>query len=118
VTGVKGMPHAVKVLGRRAGGCVCGKRLLLAFNEGTCLCCGHGDVQPAAVPYGARPSRLRRLPRDLGAFQREGRRPDPNLENVVRLDRLRDRWKVPRLELIEGGAMRANEPVADLEAAA
>jgi hypothetical protein len=118
VTGVKGMPSNVRVLGRRAEGCICGRRLLLAFNEGTCLCCGHGDVQPAAAPYGARPIRLRRLPRDLGALLREGRRPDPNLENVVRLDRLRDRWKVPRLELIEGGAMRANEHGADLEAAA
>jgi DNA-binding CsgD family transcriptional regulator len=45
-------------------------------------------------------SRLRRLPRDLGAFVREGRHPDPHLDNVVRLDRLRrDAWKVPPVPL-------------------
>ena len=74
--------------------CKCGKRLLEDFNEGTCLSCGYGDVQIAPVGLG-RCRRLRRLPQDLGAILREGRRPDPHLDNVVRLDRLRDAWKVP-----------------------
>lgn len=74
--------------------CRCGK--LLRFDDsGTCLWCGHGDIVIRALDL--RRPRLRRLPRDLGTIQREGRRPDPHLDNVVRLDRLRDRWKVPRL---------------------
>ena len=72
----------------RAGGCKCGKRMLMAANEGSCLWCGHGDV---VVPVVARTPRARRLPFDLGALQREGRHPDLGLDNVVRLDRLTDR---------------------------
>lgn len=78
------------------GGCKCGKarerRMLVA--DGICLWCGRGVCSTPPSPD--RRARLRRLPRDLGALQREGRRPDPCLENVVRLDQLRDRWMVPR----------------------
>lgn len=60
--------------------CRCHKHMLEAANEGTCLWCGHGDVHEAAAQAS---TRRRRLPRDLGALAREGRRPDPRLDNVV-----------------------------------
>lgn len=88
-----------------APGCICGKRLFLIEPE-LCSWCGRGVC---VVPSSGRGARLRRLPRDLGAFEREGRRPDPHLDNVVRLDRLREAWKVPpvpepsRLDLTLGG---------------
>lgn len=66
---------------------------MFADDPEHCAKCGRG---PCRVPPFSRAPRLRRLPRDLGAFQREGRHPDPNLDNVVRLDRLRkESWKVP-----------------------
>lgn len=79
----------------RAPECICGKapdgRMIVA--DGTCLWCGRGVcANPSNL---GRRVRLRRLPRDLGALAREGRRPDPQLDNVVRLDRLREAWKVP-----------------------
>jgi DNA-binding CsgD family transcriptional regulator len=77
------------------GPCICGKASLRLsiVTEGICNWCGRGvPTAPAKIGRG---SRLRRLPWDLGAFVREGRHPDPHLDNVVRLDRLRDRWKVP-----------------------
>lgn len=83
-------------MARMAPGCICGKRMVFA-GEGTCLWCGRGPCAMLAV---RRMPRLRRLPWDLGAIQREGKRPDPHLENVVRLDRLRDWWKVPPLQLV------------------
>lgn len=59
-----------------ASGCICGRQFMQEANGGTCLVCGHGvpdtpicmEVSQAAVP------RLARLPRDLGALQRLGRR--------------------------------------------
>lgn len=67
--------------------------MALANDPEYCIWCGRG---PCRLPPSRRAGQLRRLPRDLGAFVREGRRPDPNLDNVVRLDRLRrDAWKVP-----------------------
>lgn len=74
-------------MSRYADGCKCGKRLFLVGEPELCFWCGRGPVQ---LVRRGRGSRLRRLPRDLGAFVREGRRPDPNLDNVVRLDRLRN----------------------------
>lgn len=82
---------------KRSRECICEKRMFVVF--GICFWCGHGV--PEAPPEAGRAARLRRLPRDLGAFVREGRRPDPHLDNVVRLERLRERWKVPRLQLVE-----------------
>jgi hypothetical protein len=73
--------------------CRCVDPLVFADDPQHCFRCGKG---PCAMPPGGRAIRLRRLPWDLGALQREGRRPDPHLDNVVRLDRLRDGWKVPR----------------------
>lgn len=67
-------------------GCQCGHPLYLKDDPEHCLRCGHG---PCVLPRLPTHNRRRTLPRDLGAFQREGRRPDPNLDNVVRLDRLR-----------------------------
>jgi hypothetical protein len=65
-----------------SSGCVCGRNFLAESNEGTCLLCGHGDVDDAVVR--CRP-RLRRLPRDLGGILREGRRLAPGrFENVRR----------------------------------
>jgi hypothetical protein len=64
-----------------ASGCVCGRRFLQEANEGTCLMCGHGDVDAALV----RVRHLRPLPRDLGALVRDGRRLAPGrFENVCR----------------------------------
>lgn len=68
--------------------CRCGKRMLMAANEGTCVWCGYGDVE--IVLARAQPMPEPRLPRDLGGLVREGRRADLRCENVVRLDRLRD----------------------------
>lgn len=61
--------------------------MLQAANEGTCVWCGYGNITIKVVP----PSTCVRLPRDLGELQREGRRPDPQCENVVHLERLRSR---------------------------
>jgi hypothetical protein len=66
--------------------CRCGKQLLAAVNEGTCLWCGYGDIVVVAP---ARRAPEPRLPWNLGELAREGRRPDPRCGNVVRLDRLR-----------------------------
>jgi hypothetical protein len=67
-----------------ASGCVCGRRFLQEANEGTCLICGHGDVDVAPCLDISR-ARLRRLPRNLGAILREGRRLAPGrFENVAR----------------------------------
>jgi hypothetical protein len=77
---------------KRANGCKCGRMLASSDDPMHCFWCGHG---PCVLPAYGRAIRMRRLPRDLGAIQREGKRPDPLLENVVRLDRLRDGWKVP-----------------------
>lgn len=66
--------------------CICGKHLFVAVNDGTCWWCGYGDVKVRKRDHGR--ARTPRLPRDLGALQREGRRPDPYADNVVRLDRL------------------------------
>lgn len=63
--------------------CICTKRMLENANEGTCLWCGHGDAHSIHTITEAR---LARLPRDLGAHQREGRRfPDRTFENIQRL---------------------------------
>ena len=70
--------------------------------------CGHGE--PVGEIEAKMPRRLRRLPRDLGAIQREGRRPDPHLDNVVRLDRLKDFWKVPRLTLVPNEPRQGDRP--------
>jgi hypothetical protein len=86
---------------RAGGSCKCGKarqgRALV--SDGICHWCGRGV--PVAPPFRGRTPRLRRLPRDLGQLQREGRHPDLNLENVVRLDRLRRHWSIPRVEPVE-----------------
>lgn len=67
-----------------AHGCRCGKHLFEHVNEGTCWWCGHGDVRTPATPRS-----LARLPRDLGALQREGRRiPFGVFEHVVRREAL------------------------------
>lgn len=59
--------------------CICTKHLLVGANEGTCLWCGHGEPWPKPRP------RVSRLPRDLGAILREGKRlPRGVFENVVR----------------------------------
>ncbi|HWT25844.1 MAG TPA: hypothetical protein VN213_20230 [Solirubrobacteraceae bacterium] len=65
--------------------CKCGRRLLMELNEGTCLLCGHGHVAtgPASAYATSRTPRLRRLPRNLGDFHREGRRVDPRCDNVI-----------------------------------
>lgn len=34
-----------RTLGRPAAGCICGKRMLEAMNEGTCLWCGRGSCR-------------------------------------------------------------------------
>jgi hypothetical protein len=88
---------------RRGGGCICGKahagRTIVA--EGTCLWCGRGTCSGGTIDGGRkrdRPVRLRRLPSDLGQVAREGRRPDPLLDNVVQLDDWRQWWKVPRVD--------------------
>jgi DNA-binding CsgD family transcriptional regulator len=79
-----------------ARGCTCGKRMV--FEPHVCLWCGRGQYKLDVI---REVPRLRRLPWDLGALQREGRRPDPHLDNVVRLDRLRDAWKVPPAPAVE-----------------
>jgi DNA-binding CsgD family transcriptional regulator len=71
---------------KRAAGCRCTRPLVFADDPEHCCRCGHG---PCAPLLAVRVTRRRRLPWDLGALQREGRRPDPHLENVVRFDRLR-----------------------------
>lgn len=76
-----------------AGPCDCNDTLIFADEPHHCHRCGHGPLQ---TPPAKRPLAMRRLPRDLGAIQRAGRRPDPNLENVVQLDRIR-RPQPPRL---------------------
>lgn len=66
-----------------APNCICGKHLLELFNEGTCLWCGHGQ---ATSIHTIRDKRLAALPRELGDFQREGRRlPFGVFENVTRI---------------------------------
>lgn len=63
--------------------CKCGKHLLEPLNEGTCLWCGHGD--PHTI-HTLADKQLARLPHDIGAYQREGRRvPFGVFENVTRL---------------------------------
>jgi hypothetical protein len=93
------------------GGCICGKahegRMLVA--DGTCLWCGRGTCR--TPPRAGRSPRLRRLPRDLGALQREGRRPDPHLDNVVRLDRLREAWKMPPAPAFTDADLALLDPV-------
>lgn len=68
--------------------CRCGKRMLQRANEGTCLWCGHGDVE---IPVKSELRKRRRLPVDLGALAREGRRADPRLDNVIPCIRRRQR---------------------------
>lgn len=75
------------------GTCGCDDPLVFADEPRHCHRCGHG---PLNTPPAKQPPTMRRLPRDLGAIQRAGNRPDPNLENVVRLDRIR-RQRAPRL---------------------
>lgn len=86
---------------KRAPGCRCKNPLFFTEEPEHCFRCGRG---PCTVNvYGRRPMRRRRLPDDLGAFVREGRRPDPHLENVVRFDRLRPGPRtVPPVEWEEG----------------
>jgi hypothetical protein len=79
-----------------AQGCRCSRPLMFSDDPEHCIRCGRG---PCVVLFPARAARRRRLPMDLGTLQREGRRPDPHLENVVRLDRLRPRR--PTLTLVE-----------------
>lgn len=63
-------------------GCLCGRGFFQEANEGTCLSCGHGDV---AVTRVSLEGGLLRLPRDLGAILREGRRMSPGrFQNVRR----------------------------------
>jgi hypothetical protein len=67
----------------RERGCRCGKHLFEQENEGTCMWCGHGlpIVRKRVSLYRG----LLRLPRDLGAILREGRRLNPGrFENVRR----------------------------------
>ena len=98
---------------RFGGPCICGKarRGESLVSEGICHWCGRGV--PIAPMCGHRLPRLRRLPRDLGVFQREGRRLDPNFDNVVRLDRLRRYWAVPRVAP-EGPTATATATVDEL----
>lgn len=65
-----------------APGCICGRRFMQTANEGTCLSCGHGD--PEVHPCMTLPHDMRRLPRDLGALLRSGRRLSPVLYQNVR----------------------------------
>jgi hypothetical protein len=54
------------------------------MNEGTCLWCGHGNARSIHTIHD---KQLAQLPRDLGGFQREGRRPPYGVfENVTRLN--------------------------------
>lgn len=63
--------------------CICGKHMLADANEGTCLWCGHGAAHSI---HTIQDRRLAPLPRDLGGYQREGRRPPFGVfENVTRL---------------------------------
>lgn len=83
---------------RYATNCRCHDPLVFDDEPEHCFRCGRGPFQMAAS---GRARRRRRLPWDLGALHREGRRPDPHLENVVRLDRLRDQPRAPQLHLVE-----------------
>ncbi len=72
-----------------SGVCRCGKRMFQASNE-TCAWCGHGTVTVTREDLlidelAHTPARLGRprLPRDLGALQREGRYPSDRFANVV-----------------------------------
>jgi hypothetical protein len=53
-------------------GCLCGKRMFQLVNEGTCCWCGHGEIRSAKV---VELRQFRRVSRDLGSLNREGRRP-------------------------------------------
>ena len=60
--------------------CKCGRRLLMALNDNTCLLCGHGDVREShGVDFG-----LWKLPRDLRVFVRCGHPSPARFLNVRR----------------------------------
>lgn len=96
-----------------AGACICGKahvRSMFVF-DGICMWCGHGTP---STPV-AKDRRGPRLPRDLGALQREGRRVPLRFPNVVHMDRLRGRmprW-VPRRDPLDRTFAGEDWPMGD-----